>query len=157
MHFPGADCRITDNSILAVSVLFEIASDGTELLKAVIENIAQAIDPGSVTDTGPLDFAEVIEHVKASPLYNYVGSGTTPPCPVGVNFFVAQVPMNIDVETYLKLKIVLKFNSRYTQNALGEPNLLQLASKQAVADQCGMYRRDCRACATADPVIIGAT
>jgi carbonic anhydrase len=144
-HTSGADCRVQDGSgaIVAMVILFEVTPDGstTDLLKGVIANLAQAIEPGSVASTGPLDFGEVIAHFKASEKYQYVGSGTTPPCVQGVNFFVSKKPMRLDVPTYRSLKNVLKFNSRYTQNTPGKPNLLQVASKQALAAGCGTFRQ----------------
>lgn len=46
---------------------------------------------------------------------------------------VTQEPLPIDVETYNKLKEVLRFNSRYTQNGVGEGvNILQLGCDSAV-------------------------
>jgi len=142
---PKSDRSIPDGSgaIVVLAILFELTPDGstTELLQAVIENIHKVAKPGSVTETGPLSFGELIWHLEASPLYQYSGSLTTPPCAEGVTFYVAKEPMRLDVSTYLALKKVMKFNSRYTQNTPGESNLLEVASSQVVAAKCGMSRR----------------
>lgn len=113
-----------------MAVLFELSSDcTTELLTGVIKNIKDIEEPGSVTKTGPLDFEPLIDHLQTKPLFQYAGSLTTPPCAEGVTFFVTKEPLPVNVETFLALKSVVKFNSRYTQNALGETNLLQVASE----------------------------
>ena len=52
----------------------------------------------------------------------------TPPCTEGVLFLIMRKPLPLDVATYNALKSVMRFNSRYTQNGLGQPNLLVVAA-----------------------------
>ena len=52
-----------------------------------------------------------------------------PPCTEDVAWMVYEEPLMIDSETYRKVKKVLKFNSRYLQNALGKDNLLSVAGE----------------------------
>ena len=59
--------------------------------------------------------------------YRYTGSLTTPPCSAGVDFYISQNLLQLDLATWLAVKKVLKFNARYTQNKLGETNLLENA------------------------------
>jgi len=118
--------------IAVLAVMFEMSADGetTDLLTAVTENLEDIREPGTVTTTGPLEFGALIQHLQTTPLFQYKGSLTTPPCAEGLTFFVTQDPLPIDVPTFLAIKSVVKFNSRYTQNGLGQANLLQIASEQ---------------------------
>lgn len=115
-----------------MAVMFELTPDGstTELLTAVTKNLKDITEPGTVTKTGRLEFDPLIEHLQTKPLFQYTGSLTTPPCAEGLTFFVTEEPLPINVETFLGIKDVVKFNSRYTQNTLGQTNLLQVASEQ---------------------------
>jgi hypothetical protein len=76
-----------------------------------------------------LKFEEIINAVQTKPLFQYTGSLTTPPCAEGLTFLVLEEPLPINVKTYNALKSVIKFNARYSQNSLGETNLLQVASE----------------------------
>jgi carbonic anhydrase len=116
-------------AIAVMAVMFELSDNcTTELLIEVTTNLEGIEEPGSVTKTGPLDFEPLIEHLQTTPLFQDSGSLTTTPCAEGLMFFATEKPLPINVETFLALKSVVKFNSRYTQNALGEANLLQVAS-----------------------------
>jgi carbonic anhydrase len=54
---------------------------------------------------------------------------TTPPCTEGVKFNVVADPVYVHVSTFRDVRRIIKFNSRYTQNAPGHMNLLENASK----------------------------
>ncbi|KZV86481.1 carbonic anhydrase [Exidia glandulosa HHB12029] len=125
-----------DGTIGVIAIPFQLTEDGstTALLTSVITNIAQVTVPGTATKTGPLDFAEVIAAVQAGPLFQYTGSLTTPPCAEGLTFLVLEKPLALDVKTYNTIKSVIKFNARYTQNPLGQTNLLDVAVKLAVSE-----------------------
>jgi len=123
--------------IAVIAVIFELTPDGstTELLTSVTQNLQAIIEPGTVTKTGPLEFGPLIEHLQTKPLFQYQGSLTTPPCAEGLTFFVTEEPLPLNVETFLAIKNVVKFNSRYTQNNLGDANLLQVAAEQLTGAQ----------------------
>jgi len=59
--------------------------------------------------------------------FSYSGSLTTPPCSEGVTFLIATEPLAMGVDTFNAMKKVVKFNSRFAQNSLGEQNLLQVS------------------------------
>jgi hypothetical protein len=43
-------------------------------------------------------------------------------------FLVAEKPLPVDPTSFNALKRVVKFNSRFTQGGLGEPNLIEKAA-----------------------------
>jgi len=119
-----------DGASLALGALFEVTTDGstTDLLTSLAARLGAITKPGSVTETGPLDLQPIQKFFQRTPLFYYVGSLTTPPCNDGVVWLVAKETLPINVATFLMFKKVLKFNSRYTQNVLGQPNLIEVAA-----------------------------
>ena len=113
-------------SITVIAVTFQLSEDGstTELITAATEKLSEIATPGTITTTGALDFAALIDHVQTTPLFQYTGSLTTPPCAEGLTFLVTQQPLPLNVVAFNAMKSVIKFNSRFTQNKLGEENLL---------------------------------
>ncbi|KAF5361476.1 hypothetical protein D9758_006220 [Tetrapyrgos nigripes] len=119
-----------DGSIAVIAVPFQLTEDGstTELLTAVIENLADIETPGTATKTGALDFTELSDAIQTKPLFQYTGSLTTPPCAEGLTFLVLSEPLALNVATFNAIKKVVKFNARFTQGSLGETNLLEVAT-----------------------------
>ena len=124
--------KAPDNSsrVAVLSALFQLTTNGstTDLITNVTKNLAEIATPGTVTETGPLDFASLTAQLTTAPLLQYTGSLTMPPCTEGVLFLITQKPLPLNVATYNALKSVIKFNSRYTQNRPGQPNLLVVAA-----------------------------
>ncbi|KAL8805680.1 MAG: hypothetical protein Q9182_001824 [Xanthomendoza sp. 2 TL-2023] len=113
------------NKIAVVGVLFELSDHrSTALLDEVFSHIGPITEPGRVTKTGQFNFNPVTRNIEQNGLYTYGGSLTTPPCAEGVTWFVAKETLPISVDSYEKMKHVVKFNSRFTQGALGAPNVL---------------------------------
>ena len=111
-----------------LAVLFDLSADATtSLLTSVMATVNDIATPGTITETGALDFTELVAHLTTTPLRQYTGSLTTPPCAEGLTFLVTEQPLPIDVATYNAAKKVIKFNARYTQNTLGEQNILGVA------------------------------
>ncbi|KAF9257818.1 carbonic anhydrase [Marasmius fiardii PR-910] len=125
----------SDGSIAVIAIPFQLTEDGstTQLLTSVIQNIGDVTTPGTVTKTGKLEFAELVDAIQTEPLFQYTGSLTTPPCAEGLTFLVMEKPMALDVKTFNSLKSVIKFNARFAQNPLGEPNVLEIAAVDAAA------------------------
>jgi hypothetical protein len=73
--------------------------------------------------------------VQTTPLHQYTGSLTTPPCAEGLTFLVTAEPLSIDVDTFNQIKSIVKFNSRYTQNVLGEDNIIDVAMVSGTESQ----------------------
>ncbi|THV01079.1 carbonic anhydrase [Dendrothele bispora CBS 962.96] len=86
-----------DGSIAVIAVPFQLTEDGstTELLTAVTENLGDIETPGTATKTGALDFQQLIETIQTTPLFQYSGSLTTPPCAEGLTFLVVSEPVSV--------------------------------------------------------------
>ncbi|KAH8691566.1 putative carbonic anhydrase [Talaromyces proteolyticus] len=119
--------------IAVIAFLLELSPFGftTPLLDSVFAHLDDISTPGTYTETNTLDFSGVIDHFNSHGIYSYTGSLTTPPCSENVLWYVSTEPLPINVQQYRAVKSVLKFNARYTQDALGQPNLLQVSAKTA--------------------------
>ena len=101
------------------------AGDGVlPLFENVFKDIVDIRNPGTATGTGSLDFNDLQTHLANTVVYWYPGSLTVLLCSEGVVWLVAKAPVFIYVDTSIKLKSVVKFNSRYTQNTPGGVNLI---------------------------------
>lgn len=82
---------------------------------------------GTVTESPALAFGGLATAINGQSLLAYTGSLTTPPCAEGLKFFVTTQQLPLDVATFNKVKSVVGFNARFTQNTAGSPNLLALS------------------------------
>lgn len=121
-----------DGSIAVIAAHFQLSETGetTSLLTEATTNIAKIATPGTITETGAIDFAPFVAAINAQTLSTYTGSLTTPPCAEGLQFFVTTKQLPINVATFNTIKSVVGFNARFVQATPGTENLLSAASKQ---------------------------
>lgn len=120
------------SQIAIITFLMELSpfSYTTLLFDSVFAHLDDITVPGTYTETGPLDFTGIIDHFNKHGIYTYNRSLTTPPCSENVPWFISTEPLWVNVQQYRAVKNVLKYNARYTQDAVGQPNLLEVAAKQ---------------------------
>ncbi|KAI9770418.1 MAG: hypothetical protein M1840_003304 [Geoglossum simile] len=116
------------SDVAVVAVLFQLSEGrkSTPLVKSALAKVHEVATPGSVTETCELDFSKLLDVLSKQEMFRYVGSLTTPPCKEGITFLVTTEPLKLDTKTFNNVKKVVKFNSRYTQNDLGQENLLKI-------------------------------
>ncbi|KAJ5109984.1 hypothetical protein N7532_002629 [Penicillium argentinense] len=134
-YYPMETHFVFENSAGAIAVIgfvFELSQFGysTPLFDSVFAHIDDIAAPGTYTKTGHLDFSALTAHLNTHGIYQYEGSLTTPPCSESVVWYLSTEPLPLNVQSYNAVKHVLKFNARYTQNALGQDNLLEVAAKE---------------------------
>ncbi|KAF7533068.1 hypothetical protein G7054_g7407 [Neopestalotiopsis clavispora] len=135
-------------TIMASSALPETEAVLSPMLETVFEKVEEVAAPGSKVTTGPLVFSEYVAAImsggfqscswladenRVSSTCRYSGSLTTPPCSEGVNWLVATQKLKVSAAAVRRVSSVVKFNSRITQNLLGEPNILNFAAVNTVA------------------------
>lgn len=116
----------TKDETTVVGFLFQITENQTSFtpFDSIFDHCGEIAEPGTSTNTGPINFHALSEHLERNTVYNYTGSLTTPPCTEQVQWFVSQQPLSLSVRDYNDMKRVLKFNARYMQNTIGKENLL---------------------------------
>ena len=127
---PLANVReITEENLAVVGAMVEIAAMEvpSPFIASVFANLEKATEAGSAAETAPIDFEALKQHIADTTVWQYQGSLTTPSCDEGVAWNVLERPIFVDATVYRKVKGVMKFNSRFTQNAPGEANLLETA------------------------------
>ncbi|EFQ32701.1 tat pathway signal sequence [Colletotrichum graminicola] len=105
------------------------AAASSNLLETVFSSLDAIKEPGTVTQTGALNMQEVVSLLSAGSFQSYMGSLTTPPCSEGVQWLVSTQRLMVKPETFIAVRDVIGFNSRFPQNTLGQENILQVAQK----------------------------
>ncbi|KAK1574285.1 tat pathway signal sequence [Colletotrichum navitas] len=109
------------------------AAASSSLLETVFSSLDAIKEPGTVTKTGALNMQEVVSLLSAGSFQSYMGSLTTPPCSEGVQWLVSTQRLMVKPETFVAVRDVIGFNSRFPQNTLGQENILQVAQKTIAA------------------------
>ncbi|KAJ8110822.1 hypothetical protein OPT61_g6426 [Boeremia exigua] len=128
---------VRDNTQLAViALMFQVsASDSDPLIAGLSSSLSAIAKPGSTTTIEDgLDFSSVLANIKTSDILQYSGSLTTPPCAEGVTFLIVKEPLNVGVEDFNAIKKIVKFNSRFIQNSLGEENILEVGATSGASN-----------------------
>jgi len=114
---------------LVLAALLELVPDdkGLPFMDTIIAGLPRIQKSGTNTTIGKIDISAVTDVLASCENYAYVGSLTQPPCTEGVAWVVSVQTFPITVKQVNALTKVLGFNSRYTQNKLGDGNLLQIA------------------------------
>lgn len=125
-----------DNTQLAViALMFQVSASESDPVIAGLSSSLDAIaTPGTATTIEEgLDFSSVLANIESSDILQYSGSLTTPPCAEGVTFLIVKDPLDVSVADFNAIKKIVKFNSRFIQNALGGDNMLTIGANSGVA------------------------
>lgn len=120
-------------SFLVLGTFYELSPDlhNSTTLQPIVDNLPSIPNPGDTTQLPSIDIGVWAPYFQNPNYrkYGYTGSLTTPPCSDGVTFVILTDPYIImSVPQFMAMKRFMKFNSRYTQNKPGDPNLLQIAN-----------------------------
>ncbi|OJJ95019.1 hypothetical protein ASPACDRAFT_1860403 [Aspergillus aculeatus ATCC 16872] len=126
VHFVFKDY---ETKIAVVAFLFQLSptSEAAHPFDSIFNHLDDIDSPGTSTETGYLDFKYLTAHLETHDIYRYISSLTTPPCTEGVAWYISAEPLPLDVTSFNKIKRILKFNARFTQNTLGQENVLKVA------------------------------
>lgn len=133
--------------IAVVALMFQVASgESSSIIKSLASSVSAISVPGTKTPIAAgIDFADVTAKIASSEVLQYTGSLTTPPCAEGVVFMIVKDPLDISVADFNSIKKVVKFNSRYIQNSLGQANLVEVGQKAGTAQAFPVPKKEATA------------
>ncbi|KAF2867248.1 alpha carbonic anhydrase [Massariosphaeria phaeospora] len=112
-------------ALVVIALVFQVSVEASApIIAGLTPHFVDIANPGTKTDITKLDLSFLQAHIDASDVFQYTGSLTTPPCAEDVSFLLVKEPLPIGVSDFNTIKSIVKFNSRYTQNSLGEENML---------------------------------
>ncbi|RPA98376.1 carbonic anhydrase [Choiromyces venosus 120613-1] len=134
--------KVDDDSKLAVvGIFFDVVDTGAGdmLIQSICPELKELEEPkhDKREEKKPSAPFNVQMHsinniIDNSKIRNYPGSLTTPPCSEQVSWYVVEEPLAIIPKQFNRLKKIMKFNSRFTQNNYSDPpkeNLLALVKQ----------------------------
>lgn len=127
---------VADPTQLAViGLMFQVsAGNSSSIIKSLSSSLPQVATPGATTNIkGGIDYTDVLAQIESSDILQYSGSLTTPPCSEGVTFMIVKDPLDVSVADYNAIKQIVKFNSRFIQNALGKENVVEVGALAGTA------------------------
>jgi hypothetical protein len=115
--------------------MFQVSTgESSSIIKSLASSVNTIRTPGAkVAIPSGIDFTDVLSKISSSDILQYSGSLTTPPCAEGVTFMIVKDPLDISVADFNAIKSVVKFNSRYIQNSLGDVNMLEVGNLAGTA------------------------
>ncbi|GAP87149.1 putative carbonic anhydrase [Rosellinia necatrix] len=96
------------------------------MLETIFASIDDIATPGNTTKTAPFQMTELTELLATTEFQRYSGSLTTPPCSEGVSWSVPTKKLSLSRATFIKVRDVVGFNSRFPQNTPGMANILAM-------------------------------
>ncbi|USP82618.1 uncharacterized protein yc1106_09892 [Curvularia clavata] len=127
---------VADPTQLAViGLMFQVsAGNSSSIISSLSSSLPEVATPGATTNIkGGIDYTDVLAKIESSDILQYSGSLTTPPCSEGVTFMIVKDPLDVSVADYNAIKQIVKFNSRFIQNALGGENVLEVGTLAGTA------------------------
>ncbi|KAI0405586.1 carbonic anhydrase [Xylaria palmicola] len=115
-------------SVNSTRLLPRLAS--STMLETIFSSIEGIATPGTKTKTPAFSMTELSELLATADFQRYSGSLTTPPCSEGVTWSVSTKKLMLSRQTFVKVRDVVGFNSRFVQNLPGMVNLLAMAQLQ---------------------------
>jgi hypothetical protein len=121
--------------IAVLALMFQVsAGESSSIIKSLASSVDTIRTPGTkVAIPSGIDFTDVLSKISTSDILQYSGSLTTPPCAEGVTFMIVKDPLDISVADFNSIKSVVKFNSRFIQNGLGDVNMLEVGNLAGTA------------------------
>ena len=132
MQPPSRIARSLPQTAKPFSAIGPVAPITSVLLETLLDGGEEIAIPGTKVTSKPLVFSELVDTLKSGAFQAYSGSLTTPPCSESVSWNVATQKLKISAATFEKIRGVIKFNSRFPQAALGQPNILTNAAVSPV-------------------------
>src|SRR5437762_7591216 len=117
-------------SLLVLAPMFQLSAGcGLTFLDTIVNHLPNISYPGLSVTLPSLDLSAMTSLFTNTSINTFIYSGslTTPPCSEGVIFLIPDERLPITVDQFNALKSVIKFNARYTQNRVGDGNLIQIA------------------------------
>ncbi|QDS77878.1 hypothetical protein FKW77_000379 [Venturia effusa] len=96
--------QFADGNFIVLGLLFDVSQLSTPLIDDLAKKVSKISEPGSITAAGPLDMAAIIKHFETTPLRQYSGSLTTPPCREGITFLIAEQPLPINPSSFNSIR-----------------------------------------------------
>lgn len=104
--------------ISVVSVLYNVGDKESKFMEPIVKKLPKNLD--EKVEIEKVELNGLLCDIKnITEAYTYSGSLTTPPCTEGVTWYVNQETQSVSYNQFSKLRNVIGFNSRFTQQREG--------------------------------------